>query len=361
MTLDPTISHPDGDLVDVRPEGLAGPGGVFFVDPWRPVEHAIITHAHADHARPGSRHYLTTSDGAGVLRTRLGADASIQTVAYGEPLRLGDATVSLHPAGHVLGSAQVRIDVGGRVAVVSGDYKRHADPTCVPFEPVPCDVFVSECTFGLPIYRWPDPAAVFADINAWWRRCQDDGRTAVIFVYAFGKAQRLLAGADASIGPILVHGAIDRLLPAYHAAGVELPETSRADHENAKRARGRALVLAPPSARGSTWIRKFGPVATAMASGWMRVRGQRRRRSVDRGFVLSDHADWPGLEATIAETGATRVLLTHGATEPMTRWLRERGVDAGVLPTPYEGEMEESNEPPPDRADGRTDGQAEAG
>lgn len=335
----------DGELLVIRPEGIYCPAGDFHIDPWRPVERAVITHAHSDHARPGSRRYLTTVAGQHVLRLRMGDGPSIDTVRYSEPVTLGDVRVSLHPAGHVLGAAQVRVERGGRVWVVSGDYKLDADPTCERFEPVRCDTFISECTFGLPIYRWPAAGEVFEDINAWWRANQAAGRCSVVFAYALGKAQRVLAGVDASIGPIVVHGAVGRVVEAYRAAGVALPEVVRASEGDAKAWRGRALVVAPPSAAGSPWLRRFGAVATASASGWMRVRGRRRQGALDRGFVLSDHADWPGLLDAIEATGATQVRLTHGSTAVVARYLRERGVDAAELHTPYTGEAGEAEEP----------------
>jgi putative mRNA 3-end processing factor len=279
-----------------------------------------------------------------VLRVRLGDEALIEGFAYGESATIGQARVSLHPAGHILGSSQVRIEHGGQVCVVSGDYKTMADDTCEPFEPVRCHTFVTESTFGLPIYRWQPADEIFRDLNAWWGRNQEQGRTSVIYAYSLGKAQRVLAGLDASIGPILVHGAVDRFLPAYEAAGVRLPVTERANLENAKASRGRAMVVAPPSAAGTPWLRKFGPVSTAIASGWMQIRGPRRRRAVDQGFALSDHADWSGLLGAIDATGAERIWVTHGYSPVMTRWFADQGKQARVIPTRYEGEQLEEPE-----------------
>jgi putative mRNA 3-end processing factor len=324
-------------LLTRRPEGLYCEAGDFFVDPWRPVERAVITHAHADHARSGHRRYLAAAPAQGVLRARLG-DVSLQALAYGETVDVGGVRVSLHPAGHVLGSAQVRIEHRGEVWVASGDYKVEADPTCAPFEPVRCHTFVTESTFGLPIYRWAPQAQVFAAIDAWWLANARAGRASVLFCYAFGKAQRILAGVDASIGPIVCHGAIEPLNRAYRAAGVPLPPT-RLVSEVADRAElGRALVLAPPSAGGSTWMRRFPDPSDAFASGWMALRGARRRRAVDRGFVLSDHADWPGLQQAIAASGAQRVFVTHGYVPVMVRWLAGQGLDAQSFDTEFGGE-----------------------
>ncbi len=329
------------DLVIQRPQGLYCPAGDFFIDPWRPVARAVITHAHADHARGGHMHYLAAAAAAHVLRTRLG-DIALQTVAYGEAVTINGVRVSLHPAGHVLGSAQVRIEHAGRVWVASGDYKLQPDPTCAPFEPLRCDVFISESTFGLPIYRWAPPAEVFAAISAWWAANAAAGRTSVLFCYAFGKAQRILAGVDASIGPIVVHGAVEPLNAAYRASGVTLPATQRVSDVTDKAQLARALVLAPPSAAGSPWMKRFGDYSDAFASGWMQLRGARRRRALDRGFVLSDHADWPGLQQAIAATGAQRVIVTHGYVPVMVRWLRERGLQADAFDTEFGDEHEDA-------------------
>jgi putative mRNA 3-end processing factor len=236
----------------------------------------------------------------------------------------------------------VRIEHRGRVAVVTGDYKTDAaDLTCPPLEPLRCHLLVSECTFGLPIYRWQSQAAILDEIHAWWRASQEQRRTCVLYAYSLGKAQRVLASLDATLGPILVHGAVHALLPAYAAAGVRLPAVEHAGLVSARGTRGRALVVAPPLAQGSPWLKKFGPVSTAIASGWMQVRGRRRRKAVDRGFALSDHADWAGLNATIEASGAEEVWLTHGSTGPMTRWLKERGVNARPIATQFEGETDD--------------------
>jgi putative mRNA 3-end processing factor len=328
-------------LVSIDENGLYCQPGDFHIDPWGAVKRAIITHAHADHARTGSQQYLTAKSGQQVLRVRLGADAAIEGVEYGQCVPLNGVRVSLHPAGHILGSAQVRIEHRGQVCVVSGDYKTTASATVEPFESMRCHHFVSECTFGLPIYRWPTESEAFEQIHDWWRGEQGRGRTCVLVAYSLGKAQRILAGLDSSIGPILAHGAVLRWLPAYRIAGVTLPEVGYAGLDQARSSRGKALVVAPPSAIGTSWIKRFGPVSLAMASGWMQVRGMRRRKGLDRGIVLSDHADWRGLNEAIAATGAERVWLTHGSTAPMIRWLRERGMDAGALATPYSGEADE--------------------
>ncbi len=336
-------------LVQVTEQGLYCAVGDFHIDPWKPVRRAIVTHAHADHAVWGCESYLCSARGRGVLQQRVAPGAQIDTLGWNEAIDINGVRVSLHPAGHILGSAQVRLEHRGAVTVVSGDYKTEPDPTCDPFEPVACDTFITESTFGLPIYRWPAQGEVFEEISAWWRECQSDGRTAVLFTYALGKAQRLLAGVDPTIGPLLIHGALRKFVEPYRAACVVLPETLHADAEHAKLHKGRAMVLAPPSANDARWLRKFGPVSLAMASGWMRIRGTRRRRSLDRGFVLSDHADWPGLLGAVRATGATSIGVTHGSVGPFSRHLDSLGLESFVVPTRFTGEAEE---PSDESADG---------
>ena len=324
----------------IRPtaRGLYCAAGDFYIDPWRPVDRAVITHAHGDHARPGSGAYLGATCGLPVLRTRLGEGATIEGIAYGEARDMGGAKVSLHPAGHVLGSSQVRIESGGEVWVVSGDYKLDPDPTCEPFEPVACHTFVTESTFGLPVYRWAHPGRIFEGINRWWRENAAAGRASVLFGYAFGKAQRILASVDASIGPIVVHGAVEALNRGYRECGVALPATRMVGELDRKQDYAGALIVAPPSAQSSPWLRRFGDYSDAFASGWMAIRGARRRRAVDQGFVLSDHADWPSLNRAIDATGASRIFVTHGATGPLVQWLMERGLEAHSMKTEFEGE-----------------------
>lgn len=329
-------------LVTVTPHGLYCEPGGFHIDPWRPVERALITHAHGDHARSGHQQYLGTRAGEALLRRRVGADSHIDTLEYGESLKLGDVTVSFHPAGHVLGSAQVRLEHQGEVWVVSGDYKRAADPTCAPFEVVRCHTFITEATFGLPIFRWDDAREVAEDMLRWWDANRAVGRSAVLFCYALGKAQRILAElARLTDRSAFIHGALHGLVEAYRDAGVKMLPTQLVSEVEKGTSFAGALVLAPPSAGGSTWMRRFGEAETGFASGWMRVRGNRRRRGFDRGFVLSDHADWRALLRTVADTGAERVLTTHGSAEPLARYLREQGVDASPLATPFEGEAED--------------------
>lgn len=331
------MTKPD-DLVVLRPEGLYCPQGDFYIDPWRPVARAVVTHAHADHARRGHGAYLATAISEGVLRARLG-NITLQGLAYAESVTINGVGVSLHPAGHVLGSAQVRVEHRGRVWVASGDYfiSGHTDDhnaTCAAFEPVRCECFITESTFGLPIYRWRPQAEVMADVNAWWAANAAVGRASLLLGYSFGKAQRLLTGVDPSIGPIVAHGAVLPLNAAYRMAGVPLPDALALDEVEPAALRG-ALVVAPPAVHGSAWARRLGEHSDAFASGWMQLRGARRRQGLDRGFVFSDHADWPGLQRAIVATGASRVIVTHGYEAVMVRWLQQQGLQAGSFKTAF--------------------------
>ncbi len=348
-------------LLELTPDGLYCPAGDFHIDPWRPVRRAVITHAHADHARPGSRSYLCARDGEGVLRTRLGDKTAIDALAYGAVLTVDSVRLSLHPAGHILGSSQVRIEKGGRICVVSGDTKTAADPTCRPLEPIRCHDYISESTFGLPIFKWPSTAQVLDEIHAWWRENQSQGCTSVLFAYSLGKAQRILAGLDPSTGPIFTHGAVEKINQCYRDAGVVLPATRHVGGVAEKRLFREAMVIAPPSADAPAWMRRFPNRSRGFASGWMRIRGNRRRRVVDRGFVLSDHSDWDGLWATIAASGADHVGITHGYADEMVRCLREKGLGASVVPTRYEGEADASPDAGPDTFPDTHSGEAPGG
>lgn len=326
------------ELLEVTPAGLYCAAGDFYIDPWRRVPRAVITHAHADHARSGSDRYLCAAPGLHVLRTRIGNASRIETLRYGEAVSINGVSVSLHPAGHVLGSAQVRMAHRGIRWVVTGDYKLQADPTCQAFESVACDVLVTESTFGLPVYRWPDPEAVAAEINAWWRANAAAGRTSVLLAYALGKAQRLAALLDPTVGPIYAHGAVMKMVEQYRASGVRLPPIDRVPPQGRRVGGGRGMVLTPPSVAGSSWLNRFGETAVAAASGWMLLRGVRRRRGLPRGFVISDHVDYPGLLTAVAAAQARRVLVTHGFSDVVARLLREQGLQADVLATRFVGE-----------------------
>ena len=332
-------------------KGLYCPAGDFYVDPWQPVNHAVVTHAHADHARRGCKAYLAAKSGEHIFRMRLGNQADFQFVDFAETVTINGVNVSLYPAGHMTGSAQIRIEHRGQIVVASGDYKLQSDPTCAAFEPVRCHTFISESTFGLPIYRWEESQVVFNQINDWWRGNQQQGKASILFGYTVGKAQRLLSGVDSNIGPIFAHGAILRACDAYRKCGVKLPELLNVMEAEKDIDWSKALVVAPPSARGSTWLRRFGDVSLAMASGWMRVRGVRRRRVVDRGFVISDHVDWLGMLNAIEQSEADSVWVTHGYTEQVVRHLRGRGLDARSVQTQFRGELEdEDSDKPTDAA-----------
>lgn len=328
-------------LITVRPQGLYCQPGDFFIDPWQPVDRALITHGHSDHARYGSAHYIATQESAPILRHRLGATIGLQAVAYGKPLKLGATWVSFHAAGHVLGSAQIRVEYKDEVWVASGDYKRCADPSCAAFEVVPCDRFITEATFALPIYRWQSGAATVAQIYDWWQA--DDQRPAILFCYAFGKAQRILSElAQLSDRPVYLHGALVTLTDLYRAQGVTMVPTLATSAMPRSHGYRGDLVLAPPSAYRSSWMQRFKQPRTAFASGWMAVRGARRQKGYDRGFVLSDHADWPGLIQTIRQTGASTVYVTHGQSEVLSRYLQEAlKIQAMPLKTLYAEATEE--------------------
>lgn len=326
------------ELLTFTNRGIYCPPADVYIDPWRPVARALITHGHSDHARYGHAHYLATHAAAPVIRHRLGA-IDLAGIAYGERVDIGGVTISFHPAGHIPGSAQIRLEWKGEVAVVSGDYKTEADGVSEPFEPVRCDTFVTECTFGLPVFKWRPQAEIIAGIEHWWRACRDEGRVAVIGAYALGKAQRIIANIDASIGPILTHGAVEATNAVLRAQGLALPPTRQVTSAMSRADFAGALVVAPPSALAGRWLAKFGDVSTAFASGWMALRGIRRRRGVDRGFVVSDHVDWPSLNAAISATGAERIYVTHGYTSSFCRYLAERGYDAHVVTTEFEGEQ----------------------
>jgi putative mRNA 3-end processing factor len=327
-----------GALVSLTARGLYCKQGDFYIDPWRPVDKAVITHAHSDHAYRGNKSYFVAKEGMELARARLDPDAKIASQGYGKVRDIFGVKVSFHPAGHILGSSQVRIEYKGEVWVISGDYKITPDPTCAAFEPVKCNYFITEATFGLPIYRWPAPEQVFEEVNGWWRRNIERGKASVIFAYSLGKAQRVLNGVDRSIGPIFTHGAVERLTGVYRRAGIDLPPTTYAGNVTNKKEFAGSLIVAPPSAQASTWLRRFGPQSTGFASGWMMVRGARRQRAIDRGFVLSDHADWPELQTAIRATQADTVYVTHGFAQEMVRWLNENGMNALPLKTQFLGD-----------------------
>lgn len=323
-------------LLTLSDAGLYCPAGDFYIDPWVAVDQALLTHAHGDHAYPGSRRYLAAAPGLGLLKRRLGEQAPIETLVYGESRRIGEALVSFHPAGHILGSSQIRIEAEGQVWIFSGDYKRDLDPTCPAFEPVACDVFITEATFGLPIYRWDPTEKVIGEILRWWEGNVRARRASVLYAYSLGKAQRLLAElARFSDRMVYVHGAVESMVQAYREAGVKMAATEKVGESQRGRSFAGELILAPPSAFGSRWMKRVAPASTAFASGWMRLRGTRRRRGFDRGFAMSDHADWPSLLRTVRESGAKKILVTHGSGDALVRYLQESGLEASMLKTKF--------------------------
>ena len=328
------------NLLTFTPEGIYCAAGGFHIDPWLPVPLALITHGHADHSRLGMGAYMATTSAAPVMRHRLG-EIKMDTVAYGDVTSINGVDVSFHPAGHVPGSAQIRVAHKGDVWVASGDYKTVDDGLSEPFEPVRCNAFITESTFGLPVFNWT-PQDILADqINDWWARNAADGVFSLLSCYALGKAQRLLRAVDPSIAPILTHAAIENTNRIMRGQGIALPDTTLVTPDLDLKAHKGALVLATPSALNSTWARRFKPASSAFASGWMALRGVRRRRAADRGFIMSDHADWNGLNDAIKQTGAERIFVTHGYTSVFSRWLSEQGYDAKVVQTQFDDDAGE--------------------
>ena len=326
-------------LLELTPSGLYCPQADIFIDPWKSVDKAVITHAHSDHSRWGMKHYLAHHHSEDVMKLRLGLDISLETVDYGEVMDINGVKVSLHPAGHIPGSAQVKLEYKGKTAVVSGDYKTENDGLSQQFEPVRCHEFVSECTFGMPIYKWQSQKEIFEAINGWWRQNAADGRNSVVFGYSLGKAQRIINNLDLSIGEVFAHGAIWNTNQALIANGVKVVDIPKVTQEIPKSRFKGALIIAPPSAMGSPWMKQFSPYQTGICSGWMNIRGARRRRAADAGFVLSDHADWEGLISAIKATEAQKVYLTHGSTAVFGRYLEEvEKIHAVELKTLFEGE-----------------------
>ncbi|MGB3464013.1 MAG: ligase-associated DNA damage response exonuclease [Cyclobacteriaceae bacterium] len=326
------------ELIRFTERGIYCEAGDFYIDPWKPVDKAIITHAHSDHARWGSKQYLAHHDSREVLKLRLGEDINLQTIGYDEQISVNGVKIAMFPAGHIFGSAQIRIEHKGEVWVASGDYKTESDGFTVDFEPVKCHTFITESTFGLPVFNWQPQHEVMSDINQWWKDNQVAGKTSIICAYALGKAQRVMSAIDASIGKIYLHGAVANVNEALIRNGAILPEATRVTNEINKEDYIGNLIVTPLSGLGTSWVNKFSPYETAMVSGWMNIRGMKRRRAVQRGFVLSDHADWKGLNEAIAATGAERVFVTHGYQSVFARYLGELGYDAQEVITEYEGE-----------------------
>lgn len=330
-------------LVEFTLEGLYCPPADVYIDPWKPVKKAIITHAHADHARWGHHYYLAHQDAEAILKYRLGEDIHVQTLGYGEVLQLKGVKISMHPAGHIIGSAQIRLEYRGEVWVVSGDYKLEDDHICTPFEPVPCHTFITESTFGLPVYQWKPQHEILAAIEAWWQQNQQQAKASLLSAYSLGKAQRLLANLDLNIGPVFLHGAIYNTNEVLRKSGHVLPYCPKLTADIGKDDMQQSLVIAPPSASQSSWAKRLKGHSNGIVSGWMAIRGMKRRRAADRGFIMSDHADWPALNQAVRQSGASCVYVTHGYTSAFSRWLQDCGYEAYEVHTLYEGENAEIN------------------
>ena len=331
------------DLLQFVKEGIYCPIAGVYIDPWKPVHRAIITHGHADHARWGHQHYLCSDTAKPVIKYRLGVN-HIESMPYGEKVNINGVSFSFHPAGHIVGSAQVRVEYKGEIWVVSGDYKTEYDGLSEAFEPIKCHHFVTESTFGLPIYKWKTQASIAQELNEWWLSNQSQGKVSVIAGYALGKAQRILQALDMSIGKVFTHSAVENINETLRRQGIKLHPTIRVQSDMKKDVFKGNLVIAPPSAIQSAWAKKFGDSSIGIASGWMALRGARRRKGADRGFVLSDHADWDGLNETIAATEAERIYVTHGYTNIFKKWLLEKGIWAEEVKTEYQGELSEISE-----------------
>ncbi|HEY0678249.1 MAG TPA: ligase-associated DNA damage response exonuclease [Chitinophagaceae bacterium] len=321
-------------LIEFTDKGLFCPAGKFYIDPWKPVDKAVITHAHSDHAYPGHASYLCHHHTKPILQLRLGVN-NYQSVEWNETVMINGVKVSLHPAGHIIGSSQVRVEFQGEVWVVSGDYKTENDGLSGAFEPVRCNTFITESTFGLPIYRWKPQEEIYRNIRSWISSNKDLGKTSVLIAYSLGKAQRILQAAKEVTDEIFVHGAIWNTQEALLQAGWKLPPVKRINPDTPKDILRSAVVIAPPSADSSPWMKRFTPYAVGVCSGWMQVRGNVRRRNVDAGFALSDHADWNGLLNSVKATGAERVFVTHGFQSAFSRYLNELGIESAEVKTEY--------------------------
>lgn len=313
-----------------------------YLDPWKPVNNAIITHGHADHSRWGHKHYITHHMNVPIIKHRLG-NIIVTGKEWGETFTINGVTFSFHPAGHIIGSSQVRVEYKGEVWVFTGDYKTEDDGISTAYEVVKCHTFITENTFGLPAFKWLPQAEVMNDINNWWAQNKAEGKTSILFGYTLGKAQRLLKYLDPQIGQIYTHGAVENMTEVLRSM-VDFPPTTRITRETKKEGFPGSIVLAPPSAHGTVWIKKMTPYVTGSASGWMAFRGARRRRAIDKGFVLSDHCDWQGLLESIQATGAEKIICTHGYSDIFSTYLREQGYDARTEHTQYEGDESDIEE-----------------
>lgn len=326
-------------LIEFSDCGLYCRAGDFYIDPWRPVDKALITHGHSDHARWGMKHYLCHTHTKPILQTRIGP-GDYETIEWNETRNINGVKISFHPSGHIIGGSQIRVEHGGEVWVISGDYKVENDGVSGQFEPVKCHHFITECTFGLPIYKWKPQQEIFDGIREWVLENQKAGRTSILFAYSLGKAQRILKPISEVTDTILAHGAVYNVHTALQAAGWKLPDLTRVTPDTPKALLKGGVVIAPSSAEGTSWIKKFAPYSIGVCSGWMQVRGSVRRRNVDAGFILSDHADWPGLLEAVKATEAQTVWATHGFQSAFSRYLTEQGLDGREVKTEYGNDEE---------------------
>ena len=329
-------------LITLTSKGLYCEKANVYIDPWRKVDKALITHAHSDHARPGMNSYLAHDLSVDILRHRLGIGINIQGIAYEKPITINGVEITFFPAGHIIGSAQIRLRDKHECWVISGDYNIAYDELIEAFVPVQCDYFVTESTFGIPAFQWPKTQDVINDINAWWQHNQENNQPSIISAYSLGKAQRIIQSIDHSIGPVFTHGAVENINKIFRANGVPLKKTERL-YKHDKNLVNKSLIVCPPGVSDSMWLRNIKNHKFAFASGWMALRGTRRRRNVEKGFVLSDHADWNSLNDAVRQTQASKVYVTHGYTEIFSKWLNENGIESSVLKTLFEGESIEAN------------------
>ena len=317
--------------------GLYCPKADVYLDPWKPVKKAILSHGHADHARWGSSSYLCTPSAAPVIKYRLG-DINLETLPFGEEKLINGVSFSFHPAGHILGSAQIKVSYKGEIVVFSGDYKTANDGFSEAFEPVKCHTFITESTFGLPVYHWQDQKWVFNEMEEWCKNNRNNHHLSILYGYSLGKAQRILQGLPESVGPIFTHSTIEAVLNVMRNQGVSLKNTIPVNEHITRADLLSGVIIAPPAVQNSNWLKKFEPIRNGLVSGWMALRGARRRRNADKGFVLSDHADWEGLNEAINLTGAENIFVTHGYTDILSKWLIDKGLNAQPLETNFEGD-----------------------
>ncbi len=332
-------------LIDFTNKGLYCPAGNFYIDPWQPVDYAIITHAHSDHARWGSKNYLCHEFTKPILQLRLG-DNNYQSVKWNEPVNFNGVTITLFPAGHIIGSSQIKVEYKGEIWVISGDYKVENDGISGMYEPIKCHTFITESTFGLPIYNWKPQSEIYADIKNWIQKNRQTGKTSVLIAYSLGKAQRVLQAVKEVTNKIFAHGAIYNMQEVLLNANIlpvgTLPAITRITNEISKEEYKGSVIIAPPSAEGTPWMKRFSPYSVGICSGWMQVRGNQRRKNADAGFVLSDHCDWKALLHAVKATGAEKVFVTHGFQSAFSRYLNESGIEAGEVKTEYGTEDEET-------------------